>query len=123
MTANLLSKYIEIMWKSFLCIASMMIFFSLLACVVAPAIAAFAPSADNTQESCCEGCGQKEKASESDPCSTVDCPLLLCIAVELVEPIAPHLLIQEAVASYNTFPQSPIPDPFVPSIFHPPQVI
>lgn len=107
------------MWKSFLCIASMMIFFSLLACVVAPAIAAFAPSADT----CCEGCGQKEKPFEPAPCSTVDCPLLLCIAVELVEPIVPHLLIQEGVAIYNTFPPSPIPDPFVPSIFHPPRVI
>lgn len=103
-------------------ITSIIVLLSLLALFVAPAIAAITPPAAKAGKSCCEGCGQKEKTPDPAPCSTADCPLLLCIAVDLVEPIAPHVPIRESVAIYNTFLPSPIPDPFVPSIFHPPSI-
>lgn len=99
----------------------MIVLLSLIALFVVPAISAIAPPAAKAEKSCCEGCGHQEKSPDPVPCSTADCPLLLCIAVDLVEPIAPNVFVRQTVSIYNAFLPKPIPDPFVPSIFHPPK--
>jgi len=121
LTVHLPIAYIEVMRKTVRHITSMIVLLSLLALFVAPAIAAIAPAA-KAEKSCCEGCGQKEKAPDPAPCSTADCPLLLCLAAALVEPVVLQVLVRETVAIYNSFLPGPIPDPFAPSIFHPPSV-
>lgn len=108
------------MRKTVQCITSMIVLLALLALFAAPAMAASAPSAAKAQKSCCEGCGDQEKAPDPAPCSTADSPLLLCLAADLVEPITPRVLVLETVSVFAFFPK-PIPDPFVPSIFQPPK--
>ena len=108
------------MRKTIRSVTSIIVLLSLLALFVAPAMASIAPPATKAGKSCCEWCGQKEKSPDPVPCSTADCPLLLCIAVDLVEPIVPRVLVRQTVSIYNSSLPKPIPDPFVPSIFHPP---
>lgn len=99
---------------------SIIVLLSLLALFAGPAAAAIAPPDAKAQKSCCEGCGDKEKAPDPVPCSTADCPLLLCLAADLVEPLAPQVIVRETIFTFTFLPK-PIPDPFVPSIFQPPK--
>lgn len=98
----------------------MVVLLALLALFAAPAIAAVAPPGAKAQKSCCDGCGDKEKAPDPVPCSTADCPLFLCLATTLVEPIILQAVSLEADVTF-TFLSQPVPDPFIPAIFHPPK--
>lgn len=87
--------------------------------VAGPALASAVTPSDAVEKSCCSGCAKEEEAPSPSPCSTADCPLLLCIAADFVEHPVPYNLVRETVSDFIFIPK-PIPDPYIPSIFHPP---
>lgn len=87
-----------------------------------PSVAAAAPAV-KAEKSCCEGCDiETGGTSEAAPCTAPFCPHVLCICADVVEPIAPRLIITEVVAVPLSTPL-PVPNPFVPSIFRPPSLV
>jgi hypothetical protein len=109
------------MWKIARCVTSMIVLLALLVLFAAPVMSAVAPPVAKAQNSCCEGCGGTEVPSNTEaPCSSADCPLLLCLVAELVAPVVFQTTLPCSDHSF-IFLSHPLPDPFIPAIFHPPK--
>lgn len=80
-------------------------------------------SVAKADKSCCGSCDQDEDQSPSrGPASSPDCPLVLCLSADIVEPITLQVVSSETVPFFTFVPES-IPDPFIKSIFHPPSLV
>lgn len=80
---------------------------------------ASAASYENDEESCYDTC-DIDTGHESAPYSTPDCPLFLCLSVEVAEPFTPHIFLKAIVSPSFVTPF--VLKPFVNSIFHPPAI-
>ncbi len=81
--------------------------------------AASAAQVAKAAKSCCDGCPHNE---DPTPQSAPSCPTFLCLSVDLVEPVFPPVVFLKTITLF-TFKPTPIPDPFIQSIFHPPSIV
>jgi len=81
--------------------------------------AAFLQKAEKT---CCDQCNQNEEQTpRTNHCSTPDCPLFVCLAINIDSPFALFASFEGILIPL--FIPEPILKPLPKSIFHPPRII
>ncbi|MBI5892882.1 MAG: NAD(P)-binding protein [Deltaproteobacteria bacterium] len=83
-------------------------------------LSASAASYEKDEESCYDTC-DIDTGHGSTPFSTPDCPLFLCLSIEVAEPFTPHISLKAIVSPPFVTPFIGL-KPFVNSIFHPPSI-
>ncbi len=73
---------------------------------------------EKPQKSCCDECNKKDEGAKSDHCSIPNCPMFLCLSMNIVAPFTPSIQTGRVFVSYTVreFHLSISPK----SIFHPP---
>lgn len=102
-------------------IASLIVLLSLVVVFTGLSSYAAVASPEKTAKSCCDECNKKDKASKSDRCSTPDCPMFLCLSMNVVTPFTPSIQTESIFLTYHVkeFHLSISTKP----IFHPPVVV
>ncbi len=76
-----------------------------------------APVQDASAKACCDACS-KEKTQRTNTCSTLDCPLYLCLTANMTSSVS--ILAPKAVRSASSSFEVRSPFSTVKAVFHPP---
>ncbi|MCL4490369.1 MAG: hypothetical protein M1510_00470 [Nitrospirae bacterium] len=75
---------------------------------------------EKTEKSCCDGCSKTENQT-SDHCSTPDCPVFLCLSMNIVTPFTPSVQTEGVYIPH--FIEGVHLKSLVKPIFHPPATV